>query len=70
MVTTIKVRGMTCQHCVMSVRKALGHLEGVQNVDVDLAKGEIRFENTKALAHDQIQKAVEDAGYEVISHGA
>ncbi|OGP72995.1 MAG: hypothetical protein A2V86_05340 [Deltaproteobacteria bacterium RBG_16_49_23] len=66
MMTTLKVKGMSCQHCVMSVTKALSQLEGIQNVQVDLAKGEVRFENTKSVASDQIAKAIVDAGYEVV----
>ena len=67
MATTMKVKGMSCQHCVMSVTKALNQLEGIKNVQVDLAKGEVRFDNTKNITSDQIQKAITDAGYEVIS---
>jgi copper chaperone len=67
MATTLKVKGMSCQHCVMSVTKALGQLEGVKNVHVDLAKGEVRFDNTKEMALDRIEKTIEDAGYEVVS---
>ena len=66
MASTLKVKGMTCQHCVMSVKKALGKLEGVQNVDVDLQKGEVRFDNTKGVAPDVVKKAIEEAGYQVI----
>ncbi|MDP2973342.1 MAG: copper ion binding protein [Deltaproteobacteria bacterium] len=67
MASVLKVKGMSCQHCVMSVTKALSQLEGIQNVQVDLTKGEVRFENTKAVATDQIVKAITDAGYEVVS---
>ena len=66
MATVIKVKGMSCQHCVMSVTKALGQLDGIKNVQVDLAKGEARFDNTKNTASDRIQKAIEDAGYQVV----
>jgi copper chaperone len=65
MATTLKVKGMSCQHCVMSVTKALKQLEGVHNVQVDLQKGEVRFENTKAVASSRIEKAIEEAGYQV-----
>ncbi len=65
MASVLKVKGMTCQHCVMSVKKALNQLEGIQNVNVDLQKGEVQFENTKAVPTDRIEKAVRDAGYEV-----
>ena len=66
MATTLKVKGMSCQHCVMSVTKALGQLEGVKNINVDLAKGEVRFDNTKNMALDEIEKTIQDAGYEVV----
>jgi copper ion binding protein len=66
MATVLKVKGMSCQHCVMSVTKALSQLEGIKNVQVDLAKAEVRFDNTKSITSGQIQKAITDAGYEVI----
>jgi copper chaperone CopZ len=50
----------------MSVTKALGQLEGIKNVQVDLAKGEVRFDNTKEIASGRIEKTIADAGYEVI----
>ena len=66
MASMIKVKGMSCQHCVMSVTKALGQLEGIKNVQIDLAKGEVRFENTKEIASGRIENAVTDAGYQVV----
>jgi copper ion binding protein len=70
MANVVKVKGMSCQHCVMSITKALNQLEGVKNVNVDLQKGEVRFENTKGVASAQIEKAIVDAGYEVIPQSA
>lgn len=66
MASTLKVKGMTCQHCVMSVKKSLGKLDGIQNVAVDLQKGEVRFDNTKEVDPGLIKKSLEEAGYEVI----
>ena len=62
----IKIKGMTCQHCVMSVTKALGTLPGVKNLRVDLVKGEAAFENTQNITRASLRKAVEDAGYTVV----
>ena len=62
---TIKIQGMTCQHCVMAVTKALGRLAGLKNLKVDLAKGEATFENAQNIPRDSIRQAVEDAGYKV-----
>jgi len=70
MASILKVKGMSCQHCVMSITKALNRLEGIKNVQVDLARGEVQFDNTKAVLMDQIEKAIEEAGYEVISQRA
>jgi len=66
MASILKVKGMNCQHCVVSVTKALGQLEGIKNVQVDLAKGEVRFDNSKEIASSRIEKAISDAGYEVV----
>jgi copper chaperone len=62
---TMKIQGMTCQHCVMAVTKALGKLPGLKNLKVDLAKGEATFENAQNIPRDSIRQAVEDAGYKV-----
>lgn len=61
----IKIQGMTCQHCVMSVTKALGMIPGLKGIKVDLAKGEATFENTQKVSPESIRKAVEEAGYKV-----
>ena len=66
MASVLKVKGMSCQHCVMSGKKTLNQLDGIQNVEIDLQKGEVRFDNTKAIAADRIAKAIADAGYEVV----
>jgi copper chaperone len=70
MVTVLKVKGMSCQHCVMAVTKTLNGIEGIKNVQVDLAKGEVRFDNIKEVASNRIEKAITDAGYELIPQSA
>ena len=62
----IKIQGMTCQHCVMAVTKALGKLSGVKSLKVDLTKGEATFENTQNISRAAIRQAVEDAGYKIV----
>ena len=37
--TDLKITGMTCGHCVASVKEEVGAVAGVQSVDVDLVKG-------------------------------
>ncbi|MFB3884005.1 MAG: heavy-metal-associated domain-containing protein [Thermodesulfobacteriota bacterium] len=67
MATVLKVKGMSCQHCVMSVTKALSQLQGIKDIQVDLATGEVRFDNFKEVASNRIEKAIQDAGYEVVT---
>jgi copper chaperone len=58
------VQGMTCAHCVSSVREEVSEVAGVSAVDVDLASG--RLTVTGAGVDDRaVRAAVADAGYEV-----
>ena len=60
------VRGMTCDHCVMSVREEVGEVTGVTSVDVDLASG--RMTVVGAGADDAaIRAAVAEAGYDAVA---
>jgi copper chaperone len=61
----IKIKGMSCNHCVMAVTKALGGIDGVSNVKVDLAKGEATFDETKPVDRAIIRERIKKAGFEV-----
>ena len=61
----VKVKGMSCQHCVSSVTKALQQVEGIKNVEVSLDQGEARYEEDKTVDRETVRKAVQDAGYDV-----
>ncbi|MFE3223506.1 heavy-metal-associated domain-containing protein [Nocardia sp. NPDC059228] len=63
--STYTVTGMTCGHCVGSVQKEIGKLDGVTSVDVDLATGLVTVESGAALADADVVAAVDEAGYEV-----
>lgn len=58
------IEGMSCGHCSMRVEKALNALEGV-TAKVDLANKMATVNVTNEITNNQLQKAVEDAGYEV-----
>ncbi len=64
--TTIKIKGMSCQHCVMAVTKALKEIEGLQDVTVDLEKGQAAFNETKPVDKTLIKDKIKKAGYEVV----
>jgi copper chaperone len=63
---TIKIEGMSCQHCVMAVTKALGSIESIKDVRVDLAKGEATFSEVKPVDRKTINERIKKAGFEVV----
>ena len=63
---TIKIRGMSCQHCVMAVTKALAGIEGVTDVRVDLKTGEASYVETKPVDPAVIRERIRKAGYGVV----
>lgn len=66
-IQTITVTGMTCGHCVSSVREEVGGIPGVTGVDVDLQTGQVTIESDADLDADAISAAVAEAGYQVAS---
>ncbi|MEN6468881.1 MAG: heavy-metal-associated domain-containing protein [Smithella sp.] len=62
----IKIKGMSCQHCVMAVTKALGALDGIKNVQVDLKTGVATYEEVKPVDAQVVAQAVKKAGYDVV----
>jgi Cu+-exporting ATPase len=59
------IEGMSCNHCKMRVEKALGEIEGVDNVTVDLEAKKATMEIVSEVGDDVLKEAVEDAGYDV-----
>ena len=64
-VTTYQVQGMTCGHCVSSVKTAVGAVPGVTGVEVDLQAGSVT--TTGAATAQAVSRAIADAGYEIVS---
>lgn len=64
--TTLKIEGMTCSHCESAADGALRNLQGVQNVQVDVAKGiaEVTY-NHSEVTTESMKEAVEEQGYDV-----
>jgi copper ion binding protein len=58
------VQGMTCSHCVLSVREEVSEVAGVAAVDVDLASGRLTVTGQE-ISDKAIRDAVAEAGYEV-----
>jgi copper chaperone len=62
---TIKIKGMSCQHCVMAATKALSAIDGINDVKVDLKSGTATYAETKPVDSQVIAAAIKKAGYEI-----
>lgn len=62
-VRTITVSGMTCGHCVSSVKAEVSKIDGVSDVDVDLESGKVTITSTADLDDAAVHAAVDEAGY-------
>ena len=62
---TYQITGMTCDHCVGSVKEGVAKIDGVNAVDVDLDSGLVTIEADTEIADDAFAAAVNEAGYEV-----
>ena len=61
----IQIKGMSCNHCVMAVTKALSGIDGISNVKVDLAKGEATFDEATPVDRSVIGERIRKAGFDV-----
>lgn len=62
----LMVEGMSCSNCAMGVRKRL-EKQGMAQVDVNFATGEVRFENSINKPISEIAESIEELGYKVVS---
>lgn len=58
-----QVEGMSCQHCVAAVTKAIRAQDAQARVDIDLGQGQVRVASGVDAA--QLAAAIVDAGYTV-----
>ncbi len=64
--TTLKVTGMTCNHCLQAVEGALTELTGVERAVVDLKANNVAVQyDESAVTVAQMTEAIEDQGYDV-----
>jgi Cu+-exporting ATPase len=63
----LRIGGMTCAACEKTVSEALGRLDGVVNISVNLAteKAAVTY-NPRMVSLADMKKAVEDAGYQYL----
>lgn len=66
MTKVLFIEGMSCNHCVMAVKKALNEVEGVISVEVDLEGKKAVVELSKEVEENVLKEVVTSVGYEVV----
>jgi copper chaperone len=61
---TLQVSGMSCQHCVNSVEKALKQIGAAGQVDLKANSVAVEFDESK-LSLEKVKEAIEEQGYDV-----
>lgn len=61
---TLKIEDMSCQHCVMSVKKAVDSVKGVSSSDVEIGSARVVYDES-VTDKIEIVKAVQSSGYKV-----
>ena len=60
---TLNVEGMTCDHCVQTIKEAVNNLVGISRVEVDLENKQVAVEYDKALVKlDSITDKIVEIG--------
>jgi copper chaperone len=62
----IHIEGMSCQHCVMRVKKAIEGLSGISSLNVETGEAKVTFDESKVQKSD-IEAAIVKAGYKIKS---
>jgi copper chaperone CopZ len=62
---TLRIGGMSCDHCERAVRGALAKIPGVELDAVTIGSATLRFDPAKTSV-DRLVAAIDDLGYEVL----
>ncbi|HEY4802749.1 MAG TPA: heavy-metal-associated domain-containing protein [Paraburkholderia sp.] len=58
------VEGMSCQHCVGAVTRAIHEHDAQATVEIDLAAGRVKVESSQSA--EVLKSAIDEAGYTVV----
>jgi copper chaperone len=59
---TLKIESMTCQHCVVNVKKAIDGIAGVKSSEVSIGKAKVVYDDLQT-SKEEIEKSIQTAGY-------
>ncbi len=62
---TLKVEGMSCNHCVNSIEGALKEIGAAGKVDLGSKQVKVSYDDSK-ISLEAIKEAIEEQGYEIV----
>ncbi|MGB2960064.1 MAG: cation transporter [Bacteroidota bacterium] len=62
----LKIEGMSCEHCVMSVKKELEKVAGVRVESVEIGKARVQYDESR-VTRQEIARAIDEAGYQLVA---
>ena len=62
--TIIDIEGMSCQHCVMRVKRAIEALSGIKDLTVGIGQAKVAFDESRIQKKD-IENTIIKAGYKI-----
>lgn len=65
----LTIKGMSCGHCVMSVKKELGKLQDLIIEDVQVGRAVVRYDESK-VTRQELEHAIDEAGYKVVERSS
>ena len=64
--TTVTAPEIVCGGCASSIKKALGNVEGVCEVEVDVTTKQVKVEHGESVSREEIVNALDRAGYSAV----
>ncbi|HQU90876.1 MAG TPA: heavy metal-associated domain-containing protein [Pyrinomonadaceae bacterium] len=63
--TTVTAPDMVCGGCANAIKNAFGRVDGVTNIEVDVATKRVSVEHEPTVTRDDIVRVLDDAGFPV-----
>ena len=61
--TTVTAPDIVCGGCANAIKNAFGRVDGVSNVEVDVATKQVSVDHESSITRDDIIRVLEDAGF-------
>ncbi len=62
-IITVKTPDITCGGCANSIKNALGKMEGIKNVEVNVNTKTVSIEHGAQISREQITAKLDDIGF-------